>query len=101
MGQSLGNTVVSTLGRSKPVSGPLRTVSETLEVKNRWKPDEKIPIGWTAGAFGNSLCFAALPGEPFVEFQLAFREKTECASSMLFGYTYSAGGVWPGYLPTI
>ena len=101
MGQSLGKYVISILGKSKPVTGDLRTASSILEVKNRWKPNEKIQIGWTAGAFGNSLCFAALPGEPFVEFQLAFREKTECASSMLFGYTYSAGGVWPGYLPTI
>jgi neutral ceramidase len=101
MGQSLGKYVISILGKSKPVTGDLRTASSILEVKNRWKPNEKIQIGWTAGAFGNSLCFAALPGEPFVEFQLAFREKTECGTSMLFGYSYSTGGVWAGYLPTI
>jgi len=101
MGQALGKYVVSILGRSRPVSGALRTVSETLEVKNRWKPDEKIPIGWTAGAFGDSLCFAAFPGEPFVEHQLTFRHRAECANAMLFGYSYSAPGVWAGYLPTI
>ena len=32
---------------------------------------------------------------------MTFREKTECGSSMLFGYTYSASGVWAGYIPTI
>jgi hypothetical protein len=101
MGQKLGAYVVSVLKKSKPVTGTLRTYSEVLEVKNRWHPAEKIPIGWTAGAFGNSLCFAALPGEPFVEFQLTLREKTECAKTMLFGYSYSAGGVWAGYIPTI
>ncbi len=101
MGQDLGKTVVSILGGGKPVSGPLRTASETLEVKNRWKPDEKIPIGWTAGAFGDSLCFAAFPGEPFVEHQLTFRSRAECGNAMLFGYSYSAPGVWAGYLPTI
>jgi neutral ceramidase len=101
MGQALGNYVVSRLKKTQPVTGPLRTYSEVLEVKNRWRPNEKIPIGWTAGAFGNSFCFAALPGEPFVEFQLTFRAKTECANSMLFGYSYSAGGVWAGYIPTI
>jgi neutral ceramidase len=100
-GQELGKYVVSILGKSKPVTGPLRMASATLEVKNRWKPNEKIPIGWTAGAFGDSLCFAALPGEPFIELQMAFREKTECGNSMLFGYSYSAPGVWAGYLPTI
>jgi neutral/alkaline ceramidase-like enzyme len=100
-GQELGKAVVASFGKSKPVTGPLRTASSTLEVKNRWKPNERIQIGWTAGAFGDSFCFAALPGEPFVELQMAFREKTECGNSMLFGYTYSAGGVWAGYLPTI
>jgi neutral ceramidase len=101
MGQALGKYVVSILGRGQPVSGMLRTASEVTEVKNRWRPDEKIPIGWTAGAFGDSLCFLALPGEPFVDHQITFREKAECFSAMLFGYSYSAGGVWAGYLPTI
>ena len=100
-GQELGQAAVASLGKSKPVTGPLRIASATLEVKNRWKPKERIPIGWTAGAFGDSFCFAALPGEPFIELQMAFREKAECASSMLFGYSYSAAGVWAGYIPTI
>jgi neutral ceramidase len=101
MGEDLGKTVVSIEGHSKPVSGPLRTVSEILETHNRWKLDEKLPIGWTAGAFGDSLCFAAFPGEPFVEHQLTFRSRAECGNAMLFGYSYSVGGVWAGYLPTI
>ena len=101
MGQALGKYVVSILGKTSPVDGPLRTASEVLEVNNRWKPDAKLPIGWTAGAFGNSLCFAALPGQPFVELQMTFREKAECGSAMLFGYSYSVGGVWAGYFPTI
>ncbi len=101
MGQKLGRYVVGLLPRGRPVSGALRTASEIAEVGSRWKPDEKIAVGWTAGAFGDSLCFLALPGEPFVDHQITFREKAECGSAMLFGYSYSAGGVWAGYLPTI
>ncbi len=101
MGRSLGDYVVSILKTSKPVTGLLRTYTEVLDVKNRWNPSEKIAIGWTAGAFGNSLCFAAFPGEPFIELQVTFREKAECQSAMLFGYSYSGGGVWAGYIPTI
>jgi neutral ceramidase len=101
MGQALGKYVVGMLHKTKPITGELRTYSEVLEVNDRWNSNDKIPIGWTAGAFGDSFCFAALPGEPFVELQLAFREKTECRSTMLFGYSYSAGGVWAGYIPTI
>jgi neutral ceramidase len=101
MGEALGKSVVSILPRAKPVSGDFRTTSEMIEVNNRWKPGEKIPIGWTAGSIGNSLCFAAFPGEPFVDHQITFREKSECRAAMLFGYSYSAGGVWAGYMPTI
>jgi hypothetical protein len=100
-GAALGRTVVAGLARGRAVSGALKMTSEITDVKNRWNPAEKIPVGWTAGAFGNSLCLLALPGEPFVEHQLAFREKAECTDSMLFGYSYSVGGVWAGYLPTI
>lgn len=101
MGRALGDYVVSIAGRARPVTGPLRTVSEVLEVKNRWDPAKKIAIGWTAGAFGDALCFAALPGEPFVEHQLTFRDRAECGAAMMFGYSYSVGGEWAGYLPTI
>ena len=101
MGQALGKYVVSIMGRGRPVTGTFRTTSEITEVKNRWRPAEKIPIGWTAGAIGDSLCFAAFPGEPFIEHQITFREKAECTNAMLFGYSYSAGGVWAGYIPTI
>ncbi len=101
MGQELGKTVVSILGRARAISGPLRTATEITEVKNRWRPSEKIGIGWTAGAFGDALCFAAFPGEMFVEHQITFREKAECGNTMLFGYSTSVGSVWAGYMPTI
>ena len=100
-GRALGRYAVSILRRAHPVDGPLRTASRITEVAHRQNPSERIPIGWTAGAIGDALCFVALPGEPFVEFQLTFREKAECATAMVFGYSYSAGGVWAGYLPTI
>jgi neutral ceramidase len=101
MGEALGKYAVSIVGRAKAVSGTLNTMSEVIEVKNRWRPGENLAIGLTAGAFGDSLCFLALPGEPFVEHQIAFREKAECSTALLLGYSYSAGGVWAGYLPTI
>jgi neutral ceramidase len=118
MGQELGKTVVAMQARTHPITGAVRTASEIIEVKNRWKPSEKIPIGWTAGVIGgtaganggtaptlgpvgSTFCFAAFPGEPFIDHQITFREKAECGAAMLFGYSYSAGGVWAGYMPTI
>ncbi len=102
MGQALAKQVVAVAAaKGRPVSGSLQTVSEITEVASRWKPAEKIPIGWTAGAIGDALCFVALPGEPFVEHQITLRAKAECGDALMFGYSYSAGGVWAGYLPTI
>jgi neutral ceramidase len=101
MGQALGKTVVATLDRAHTINGRLGTASEITTVKDRWHPNEKIPIGWTAGAIGNALCFAAFPGELFVEHQITFRAKSECADTMLFGYSTSVGSVWAGYIPTI
>ena len=104
MGQALGKQVIAILtsSRAKPLpSAPLKVVSEVLEVKHRWKPAEKIAVGISVGAMGDNLCFMSIPGEPFVEHQLTFREKSECGAAMLFGYSYSSGGVWAGYIPTI
>jgi hypothetical protein len=100
-GEALGKTVVAALQQRRPVSGPLRITSEITRVANRWKRDEQLEVGWTAAAFGDSLCFLALPGEPFVEHQFAFRQKSRSTDAMLFGYSYSAGGIWAGYIPTI
>ena len=102
MGRALAGAVLPSLKRARPVSGALKVSSNVTTVANRWKPSESIGVGWTVAVIGDgALCLLALPGEPFVEHQLTFREKSECRSSMLFGYSYSTGGVWAGYLPTI
>ncbi|HUQ90106.1 MAG TPA: hypothetical protein VM120_00410 [Bryobacteraceae bacterium] len=102
MGAELGKHVVALLSKAVRLpEGPLKTVSETVQVRHRWRPTESIDIGITAGLLGGGACFLALPGEPFVEHQIAFRDKSECQFSLLFGYSYSAPGVWAGYLPTI
>jgi neutral ceramidase len=101
-GQQLGKAVVAILPKAKPITGAFQAVSEIREVKSRFKPAEKISIGWTAGVIGNgSFCFATFPGEPFIEHQMTFHDRAECSASMLFGYSYSAGGTWAGYMPTI
>ena len=102
-GLELAKSAIAAVNRAKPVTGAMRLSTEITQVQNRWKPGDKIDIGWTAGIIGDGgFCFLALPGEPFVEHQLTFREKSECGTSMLAGYSYSTtGGAWAGYLPTI
>ncbi|MDP8981463.1 MAG: hypothetical protein M3O35_12835, partial [Acidobacteriota bacterium] len=102
MGQALGMQALALYTRARRLPAPaLKAVSEVVEVKQRWKPEQRMSIGMTTGVIGPYVCFVALPGEPFVEHQLTFRAKSECPFALVFGYSYSAGGVWAGYLPTI
>lgn len=101
-GEQLARVVVNLAKKTRPVAGLIRVAGEVTQVDDRWTPGAKIAIGWTAGVIGDgAFCFVALPGEPFVEHQLTFREKSECRTAMMFGYSYSTGGVWAGYIPTI
>ncbi len=104
MGSELGRQAMRLLERARVITGEdagLRLASEVVEVRHRWQPAERIPVGLTAGIIGRGLCFLALPGEPFVEHGLAFRAQSECPAALLLGYSYSIGGAWAGYLPTI
>jgi neutral ceramidase len=104
MARELASEVMRALGRVRPTGDspqPLRIATEIVSVANRWNPQERISVGLSAGIIADRVCFLALPGEPFVEHQITFREKSECPVALLFGYSYSAGGVWAGYLPTI
>ena len=101
-GAELAKAAATAVQRAKPIAGPLKITSEITEVANRWKPTGTISIGITTAMIGDgAFCLLALPGEPFVEHQLTFREKSECGTSMLAGYSYSVGGTWAGYIPTI
>ena len=104
MGRDLAAEVLRALARLKPLPGaaqPLRMAAEVVGVPNRWQPHTQIPIGLAAGIIGGGLCFLALPGEPFIEHQITFQARSECGMALLFGSSYSAGGAWAGFLPTI
>jgi neutral ceramidase len=104
MGRDLAAEVLRALARIKPLpdaAQPLRVAAENVEVANRWQPAAHIQIGIAAGTVGGGLCFLALPGEPFIEHQITFQARAECGMALLFGSSYSGGGAWAGFLPTL
>jgi hypothetical protein len=104
MGRDLAAEVMRVLARAKPLADaaqPLRVATEGVEVADRWQPGARISLGLTAGTLGGSLCFLALPGEPFIEHAMTFQARSECGTALLFGSSYSGGGAWAGFLPTI
>jgi len=47
------------------------------------------------------LAFLAIPGEPFVNFQINLRDQSPLQQTFLFGYAFGGEGKLCGYVPTI
>jgi hypothetical protein len=81
--------------------GKIAVSSEVLTFHDRWTPTKSLRAGLTTIVIDREIAIATLPGEAFVDLQIALRDKSEIPNTFLFGYTYSAGGDWIGYVPTI
>lgn len=104
MGNALATTAVALAKKLKPLpdaSAKLVASSEVITFRDRWDPSKTVAAGLTTILINNQIGIATMPGEPFVDLQLALRDKSETPTTFLFGYTYSAGGEWIGYVPTI
>ena len=104
MGDALATVAVGVARRLRPqadTQASLKAVAEVAEFRDRWDPARTVRAGLTTLLINRGIAIAALPGEPFVDLQIALRDKSEVARTFLFGYTYSAGGEWVGYVPTI
>jgi hypothetical protein len=104
MGNVLAEEALKVVQRLKPATndGPsLRAVAEVVEYRDRWDTGKTVRAGLTTLLINNNIAITTIPGEPFVDLQIALRDKSEITGTFLFGYTYSAGGEWIGYVPTI
>jgi Neutral/alkaline non-lysosomal ceramidase, N-terminal len=104
MGNALAEEAVKVARRLKPqlnANATLRAAAEVIEFRDRWDARKSVKAGLTTLLINNDIAIATMPGEPFVDLQIALRDKSEIAQTFLFGYTYSAGGEWVGYIPTI
>jgi len=81
--------------------GTIRAISETIEFRDRWDKGKTVRTGLTTLLINRRIGIATMPGEPFVDLQIALRDKSQTPDTFLFGYTYSDGGEWAGYIPTI
>lgn len=102
-GRALGAEAVRVARRLTPValSGRLLASSEVFSFANRKSGGPALRAGLTTLLIDNRIAICTMPGEPFVDLQIALRDKSEVAQTFLFGYTFSAGGEWVGYIPTL
>jgi hypothetical protein len=104
MGNALADEALKIIKRLKPqpnANTQLLAAAEVFEFRDRWDATKTVKAGLTTLLINNNIAIATMPGEPFVDLQIAFRDKSEITNTFLFGYTYSAGGEWLGYVPTI
>jgi hypothetical protein len=104
MGELLAGEVVKTRATLRAIAAPslpIRARSEVLTFADRWEASRQIELGISTILFGREIAIAALPGEPFHRLQTRWKREADAAFPLFYGYTYSAGGVWPGYLPDI
>ena len=104
MGNALADAALAVARKLKPQANHnarLLAAAEVLSFKDRWDTKRSMRAGLTTLLIDEQIAIATIPGEPFVDLQIALRDKSEVLYTFLFGYTYSAGGEWIGYVPTI
>ena len=104
MGELMGENVlrgVKEIKATSPVRYPIQSTSEVLKFADRWDKEQTFEVGITTVLINREIAIAAVPGEPMHKFQMYWKQHADVPYPLFYGYTYSAGGVWPGYLPDI
>jgi hypothetical protein len=104
MGELMGAEVlrsVKDIKAAAPVRYPIQSTSEVLKFSDRWDKQQSIEIGITTVLINREIAIAAVPGEPMHKLQKFWKQQADVPYPLFYGYTYSAGGEWPGYLPDI
>lgn len=104
MGELLGAEVLRVNKDVKPLAAitePFRWKSDLLTFNDRWDKTQKLDVGITTIMLGHEIAIAAVPGEPMHKLQQMWKEQSDLPVPLFYGYTYSAGGTWPGYIPDI
>ncbi len=104
MGQLLAGEVLrvnKTVRALESVTGPIRVRSEVLTFAERWEKEKTVETGITTILIGREVAIATVPGEPLHKLQRMWKEQADVPHPLFYGYTWSAGGTWAGYIPDL
>lgn len=104
MGQLLAAEVRRANASVKPLDRAVDSIgvrSAVLSFADRWEKDKTIDVGITTILLGREIAIAAVTGEPFHKLQRMWKEQADVPYPFFYGYTFSAGGTWPGYIPDL
>lgn len=81
--------------------GSILVKADSLHFTGRYDKTIQNNIHFSTIVLNGNIAIATCPGEPFIKFQLDWKQRmNDEAIPFLFGYTWN-GGRWPNYLPDI
>jgi hypothetical protein len=104
MGQLLAAEVIRTNKLVKPLApvvDPIKVRSELMTFGERWEKDKTMDVGITTILLGREIAIATVPGEPLHKLQKMWKDQADVPHPLFYGYTFSAGGTWAGYIPDL
>lgn len=103
MGQLLAGEVLRA-NRGVTMLAPVDAItvrSEVITFGERWEKDKALEVGITTILLGREIAIATVPGEPLHKLQKMWKEQADVPYPLFYGYTFSAGGTWAGYIPDL
>jgi hypothetical protein len=104
MGELLAAEVVRTNRRVQmlaPRPASIQSKTEVLTFGNRWDKEKKLEAGIATVLINGEIALATIPGEPMHKLQKIWKEQADVPYPLFYGYTYSSGGTWAGYVPDV
>ncbi|HET8547619.1 MAG TPA: neutral/alkaline non-lysosomal ceramidase N-terminal domain-containing protein [Bryobacteraceae bacterium] len=104
MGELLAAEVVRANRRVQmlpPRASSIQSKTEVLTFRDRWEPDKKLEVGIATVLINGEIALATLPGEPMHKLQRMWKEQADVPHPLFYGYTYTSGGTWAGYIPDL
>jgi neutral ceramidase len=104
MGELLAAEVLRTNARVKSlpeVQHPITFKSDVLTFADRWDKAQKLEVGITTVLINREIAIATVPGEPLHKLQTMWKAQADVPYPLFYGYTYSSGGGWAGYIPDL
>jgi len=78
----------------------LRYLNDSLKFVGRFDKAKSFDVHICTLLINDDIAIAAVPGEPFVQLQLDWKQKVNIPHPFVFGYTWYRGS-WPNYIPDI
>jgi hypothetical protein len=78
----------------------IRYLNDSLKFAGRFDRDKPFDVHLCSMVINDEIAIATVPGEPFIQLQLDWKQKVSMPQPFVFGYTWY-GGTWANYIPDI